>query len=155
MEKVEILDPYKMYEQGCAFYDIGDICVKEPNPFKNRKKTHNVAGLTNFAFSCELFMKTIIVFKEINNKPYGHDLFELWMKIKEKENQLALLVEEKINSMYRSKQENLFDERLIVSKDKFEELRYIYEYSKIKCDPNFIKYLSTILKSVCEDLLNI
>lgn len=155
MIQVENFDTLKMFEQACAFHDIGNSCVIEPTPYKNRRTTHTIAGLVNSVFSCELFMKTIIVYKGICDKPHGHNLYELWMEIKNNDSQLAIKIEESIKSLYGSQNENLFIETLDICKLNFQELRYIYEYPSVKSNFTFIRYLSIALKNVCEDLLKI
>ena len=36
MSKVDRYNPTRMFNQGCAFCDIAELCIKEPNAFKER-----------------------------------------------------------------------------------------------------------------------
>lgn len=53
-------DSNKMLELGHAFLNAGEACFREgstllPSPYQN------VAGLVNYAFACELFMKCLLM----------------------------------------------------------------------------------------------
>ena len=153
MGKVKIYDPLRMYNQGCAFCDIAKLCTKEPNVFEERQKSHFIGGLVNSLLACEIFMKTIIVVKDKNEKPKGHDLTKLWKQIKELDNDLTQNIEGQIKNLCNSKNDNLFNDILEVCKEQFKELRYIYEFDSIKCDANFIRFLRDILKTACKQML--
>lgn len=153
MNKVDKYDPVRMFNQGCAFCDIAELCIKEPNVFQNRTKSHFIAGLVNSLLACEIFMKAIIVIKDLDEKPKGHDLTKLWNKIKKLDNELSQIVESKIINLYNSKNVNLFDDILKVIKIQFKELRYIYELNSLKSDPNFVINLGKILRNICEEEL--
>lgn len=154
MSKVDRYNPARMFNQGCAFCDIAEFCIKEPNVFKERTQSHFIGGLVNSLLACEIFMKTIIVIKDKNKKPSGHNLTTLWKQIKELDNDLTQNIEFEIKKLYNSKNDNLFNDILKVCKEQFKELRYIYELNSIKCDANFIMILRKILRNVCEEELN-
>lgn len=154
MSKVDRYNLARMFNQGCAFCDIAELCIKEPNVFKERTQSHFIGGLVNSLLACEIFMKTIIVIKDKNKKPSGHNLTTLWKQIKELDNDLTQNIEFEIKKLYNSKNDNLFNDILKVCKEQFKELRYIYELNSIKCDANFIMILRKILRNVCEEELN-
>lgn len=153
MSKVDRYNPARMFNQGCAFCDITELCIKEPNVFKERTQSHFIGGFVNSLLACEIFMKTIIVIKDKNEKPRGYDLTTLWKQIKELDNDLTQNIEFEIKKLYNSKNDNLFNDILKVCKEQFKELRYIYEFNSIKCDANFIMILRKILRNVCEEEL--
>ena len=153
MSKVDRYNPTRMFNQGCAFCDIAELCIKEQNAFKERTQSHFIGGLVNSLLACEIFMKTIIVIKDKNEKPRGHDLTSLWKQIKELDDDLTKNIEFEIKNIYNSKNDNLFNDILTVCKNQFKEIRYIYELDSIKCDANFIMILRKILRNVCEEEL--
>lgn len=131
------------------------MCIKETNVFQNRTESHFISGLANSLLAGEIFMKTIIVIKDSDEKPRGHDLTKLWNKIKELDNELSQAVESKIINLYNSENVNLFDDILKVIKIQFEELRYAYELNSLKNDPNFIIILGKVLvlRNICDEEL--
>ena len=153
MNKVDKYDPVRMFNQGCAFCDITEMCIKEPNVFQNRTKSHFIVGLVNSLLACEIFMKTIIVIKDSDKKPRGHDLTNLWKQIKELDNDLTIKIESRIIDLYNTSNVDLFDDKLEVIKIQFEKLRYAYELNSIKSDPNFIIILGKVLRNICDEEL--
>ena len=80
-----------MFEHACAFVDCARYCQIEPDNIKFRMKSHSVVGIVNSAFACEVFIKTLLVFRGVplnerksNNKKYGHNLEKLWIAFREK-----------------------------------------------------------------------
>ena len=93
MEEKNILDPNRMFKQACAFSDCARCCEIEPNNIiEYRFNSHTVSGIVNSAFSCEVFIKTLLVIHGVSvNKMRGkkacdgHNLKKLWKLFKEKD----------------------------------------------------------------------
>ncbi len=153
MGKVDRYDPVRMFSQGCAFYDIAELCEKEPNVFKKRTNSHFIGGLVNSLLACEIFMKTIIVIKDSNEKPKGHNLNKLWNEIEKLDSDFSQNIENITQSLYLSKNDKLYKYKLKVIEEQFKKLRYMYELDSIKSDPTFIMILRKVLKNECEQLI--
>lgn len=136
-----------MFEHACAFSDCARNCEIEPNNIEYRMHSHTVSGIVNSAFSCEIFIKTLLVFN--GKKPHGHKLKALWNDFKKSDKETALLVEKRIQNWFDSKNDNLFNELLNESSDAFEHWRYIYEKQNAKININFLKGLRIILREIC------
>ena len=149
-EKHSVDTPYdtkRMFEHGCAFIDCARNCEIEPNNIEYRMHSHTVSGIVNSAFSCEIFLKTLLVFN--SKKPYGHELKVLWNDFKKSDRETALLIEKGLQNWFNSKNDNLFNELLNESSDAFEYWRYIYEKQNAKININFLIGLRTVLREIC------
>ena len=149
-------DTRRMFEHACAFVDCARYCQIEPNNIKFRMKSHSVAGIVNSAFACEVFIKTLLVFRGIplneiksNNKKYGHNLETLWTAFREKDHTLALLVEHRLKELFNSDDENMFDNLIANISNSFDYWRYIYEQETACLNLNFLVYFRDILREVC------
>lgn len=140
-------DTKRMFEHACAFSDCARSCEVEPNNIEYRMRSHTVSGIVNSAFSCEIFLKTLLVFN--GKKPYGHELKALWNDFKELDRETAFLVEKGIQNWFDSKNDNLFNELLNESSDAFEYWRYIYEKQNAKININFLKGFRIVLREIC------
>lgn len=140
-------DTKRMFEHACAFFDCVRNCEIEPNNIKYRMYSHTVSGIVNSAFSCEIFLKTLLVFN--GKKPHGHELKLLWSDFKKSDKETALLIEKRIQNWFDSKNDNLFNELLNESSDAFEYWRYIYEKQNVKININFLKGFRIVLRETC------
>lgn len=149
-EKHSVDTPYDtkcMFEHACAFFDCAKSCEIEPNNIEYRMHSHTVSGIVNSAFSCEIFLKTLLVFN--GKKSHGHELKVLWNDFKKSDRETALLIEQRIQNWFNSKNDNLFNELLNESSDAFEYWRYIYEKQNAKININFLIGLRTVLRETC------
>lgn len=51
MSKVDRYNPTRMFNQGCAFCDIAELCIKEPNAFKERTQSHFIGRVSKLFIS--------------------------------------------------------------------------------------------------------
>ncbi len=140
----------RMFEHVCAFVDCAQSCEIEPNNIELRTRSHTVAGIVNSAFSCEIFIKTLLVY---NGKDFhdvhGHELKGLWEDYKALDERTAADIEERIKEYFQSSDENIFDNLLAESSDAFEYWRYIYEKDCGNVNINFLIGLRYLLRGVC------
>lgn len=147
MTKSDLLNPRRMFEHACAFADCAKYCETEPNNIELRMRSHTVSGIVNSAFSCEVFIKALLVFhgKELR----GHNLKTLWLKFKAVDCETACLIEERIREWFRSESPNLFDKLLNNASNAFEYWRYIYEEKDGDLNINFLRGFRIALKEAC------
>ncbi len=110
-----------------------------------------VPTAVNCAFSCELFLKSII-----KEETKGHKLNVLFKKLDI--NTAAAIKKATVLAMQASKKnytENDFDDDLCANASAFEQWRYFHE-SKTKCtfDMQFMIYFQKILKAIACRTLN-
>ena len=157
MEEKNILDPNRMFKQACAFSDCARCCEIEPNNIiEYRFNSHTVSGIVNSAFSCEVFIKTLLVIHgvSVNNMRGkkacdGHNLKKLWKLFKEKDYETASLVELKMQEIFNSNDKNMFDELLDSISNAFEYWRYIYEKNSGSININFLRFFRLLLREIC------
>lgn len=138
-----------MFRQACAFADCAKFCEIEPNNIiECRFKTHTVAGIVNSAFSCELFIKALLVHPNGYNIK-GHKLKELWNALKKKDPLLTSSIEEKMTSLFESNNEALFTQLLDNISNAFTYWRYIYEKKNGTINMNFLKDFRILLRNEC------
>lgn len=145
-----ILDYERMFKHACAFFDCAKYCEIEPNNIEYRMMSHNVANIVNSVFACEVFIKSLLSFHGISgNKLKGHELKELWNKLRILDSKNTSLIEKSIKSWFNSENENLFDELLDSVSNAFEYGRYIYEKDNWNINPNFLRGFRNILREFC------
>lgn len=105
-----------------------------------------IPEIVNIAFSCEVFLKSLLVFSEIE---FGkeHELKELWSLIPPSlkddiNNEITLMGIE-------FEDENGFNDLLERSSNAFAKWRYIYEFSGLSGYPGFLRAFSDALREVC------
>lgn len=152
-EKLKNYSYDKAFSQAIAFNDVALMCEKEPNVFKDtRTEFHSVAGMVNSCFACELFIKTILIFKGKQEEAKGHGLHDLWEKLKKIDVDLTGKIEDSVNSLFKYKI-NSFDNLLKICNNSFVELRYIYEYENIGFCASFIYLFRRILYEECNIII--
>lgn len=147
MDSLNVYDPLRMFEHGCAFVDCAKSCEIEPNNIEYRMYSHTVSGIVNSAFACEIFLKTLLVLHETSAK--GHDLNKLWRKYKQADIKTALSIEQGMKEWFNSQNENMFAEMIEDAHNAFEHWRYIYEKDSAKINPHFLRGFRNILRDVC------
>lgn len=137
------------YHIANEYFHIADHCltILVQNP---------AAVLSIAAFSCELFLKSIIYwtvhkkcYKNGKNGAEEHDLLNLFKM-------LPIEIANKIKELHpcsNTKKEK-FEIELSNIRKAFTILRYISEHSSMACNMIFILELLASLKSVCDDLLS-
>lgn len=145
-----LLDPCRMFEHACAFVDCAKYCEIEPNNIEYRMRSHTVSGIVNSAFACEVFIKSLLVFRDMSIEQLkGHELKKLWYMLKKRDGETAQLVEHRMLEIFKSEKENMFDELLGNVSNAFEYWRYIYEKDAGNINLNFLRCFRNLLREVC------
>jgi hypothetical protein len=129
------------------------------NLLKDADAVSSYSRIILCSLSCELFLKAIII-KTQNKITWGHDIYELYFELGDKErNQLldAFLLrriasDEDDIDLKISEGIDDFEKSLMLDAFLFETIRYKHEYGIIIYDENFIYNFAHDLKKLGEDL---
>lgn len=136
---------YKMFKHGCKFYDCAIMCqdvheLREHFDFK-------VPEIVNMAFSCEVFLKTIIVIE--GKKVKGHKLKELWNELNPC---YAQMIMDELKSVTELEQDDILASIENIS-NAFAEWRYLYEVKGRSIYIGFLNDFAWVLREqVCKIL---
>ena len=121
-----------MFKHGCAFAECGRHCEIEPISNEQKVGSFTIAGIVNSAFSCEIFLKTLLIISGSTTTPYGHKLLDLWNEFEKLDPTLSNSIRLQIQNIFNSKNYYLVDNLLAVDtiSDAFPHWRYIYEDDK-------------------------
>ena len=150
----KLFDSCRMFKHACAFRDCAHFCETEPWDVEHRMASHTVSGIVNSAFACEIFIKSLLIYNDcIIDEIKGHKLKDLWKLLKEKDSELTSSVEKKIEEVFCSVNDLMFDNLLNNISNAFEHWRYIYEKSGGTIYINFLVVFRDLLRSVCCETL--
>ena len=143
-----------MFKHGCAFAECGKHCEIEPISNEQKAGSFTIAGIVNSAFSCEIFLKTLLVITGSTTPPHGHKLSDLWNDLERQDSSLSESIRLYIQNLFPSKNTNLIDNLLAVDtiSDAFYHWRYIYEDDKkteLRMNRIFIRSFRDILQEIC------
>ena len=122
-------DARRIFRHACAFADCALFCEKAPKSIVVRTQWYTVPEIVNSAFACEVFMKSILIFRGLTiDEVYkmNHGLKGLWGALEASDNAAADRVRERIKNEL-DLDDNLFDELLSNISNAFKKWRYIYE----------------------------
>lgn len=147
-------DAIRMFRHACAFVDCAIFCETEKHSILVTKMSHTVAGIVNSAFACEVFIKSLLVhggktIKDIR----GHNLQQLWEWYKDLDSNGAMVVKQRVESIFQAKNKKTFDDALNNISNAFEEWRYIYEKRHATIHINFLRIFRQVLRSFCCETL--
>lgn len=144
------VDARRMFRHACSFVDCATFCEREPKNIQVSVMNHLVADIVNSAFSCEVFIKALLIYHGMSIESIkGHELDVLWSRYKEKDSAHAECVERKMKEIFNSKNDNMFSALLDNISDSFEYWRYIYEKPGGKINTNFLRIFREVLREVC------
>ncbi len=136
---------YKMFKHGCKFYDCAIMCqdvhdLRDHFDFK-------VPEIVNMAFSCEVFLKAIIVIEGKEVK--GHKLKELWNEMNPC---YAQMIMDELKSVTELEQDDILANIENIS-NAFAVWRYLYEVKGRSIYIGFLNDFAWVLREqVCKIL---
>lgn len=145
----------RMYNQANAFFDCAQFCITDLHVSIGHGKSHVVPAIVNFAFACEVYLKTILIHygKSANEvKRLNHHIDKLWRLLFQTDVGLANQIKNKVQSVF-NEDDTFFERMLEESSNAFQEWRYIYESDSLKGHPQFLKYFCLVLQQECTELL--
>ncbi len=118
-----------------------------PYPHRNFQLSLSSAIYTNYSFSCEMFLKSIILFHK--GSVHGHNLKELYDKLPDN-------IKDLIKSQKMFSKESLqiqFEELLEMMGDSFVFFRYDNENEGYTTNMNFLRGFAECLESISYELI--
>lgn len=120
----------------------GDMFEIVPYPYRDFKLSLSTALYANYSFSCEMFLKSIILF--YSGKVHGHNLKELY-------NKLLANIKDLIQSQKIFSKESLqieFEDLLEKMGDSFVFFRYNNENAGFTTNMNFLCGFAECLENI-------
>ena len=136
---IEIPARNKMiWEEAILFYQLGQDAQKK----MEEDKKYIVPAIVNVAFSCELFLKSML-----KDGTKGHLLSELFKEIPDS---LREFIKDRMIINGGLKAEAVFDKRLENISNAFAEWRYFYEDSHdgMTLDYEFLNFFALAMKNL-------
>lgn len=147
----KLLDCREMFRYACDFLYCADLCRTAWRKGDEVTRLRIAPEAVNFAFSCELFLKTLLLFNEI---PYKrkHKLEELFNELPKK---YQLKIQEQCLLKYGGEKDPFGLSFLSNVSDAFEKWRYCYEYDSLRLEIGFLQVLAKVLREICsQELFN-
>ena len=147
-------DCHEMFMHACTFCECADMAFQ--------KKTHDTApigfydmpALVNSAFACEVFLKTILKWYDIES-PKSHKLKDLYEATPEN---IRAFIKPTVLNNYGKWNDWLKREYLEMLSNAFQDFRYIYEYDfrkngSLHIETGFLIVFRNTLRDCCSRLL--
>lgn len=147
----ERFDCQEMFRVACTFCECADMAQEKFQHDTADIGFYNTPSIVNSAFACEVFMKAILKFKQIE-APKAHKLRELYDKLPD---ELRERIKQKVSCGYRDMWQTWFGSELIDQiSNAFVDWRYIYEHDfrkdgTIHIDIGFLNRFRDTLREIC------
>ena len=143
----------RMFRNACSFAEIAYLCETEKTPHSLPIDSYSVPGIVNSAFSCEVFLKSLLVYQGSSLKDVKadkHYLHKLWEKYEQKNPSNASQIEMQVIRNYKRGDSGLFKKKLQEISNSFYDWRYVYEDKKrFSADRNFMRFFRNALRDNC------
>lgn len=148
MRELKTKEDYEIWAKECynsaeAFYEVTFRCKEMI--FRNKYDTFAV--LMNVAFACELYLKTLLFWQNIDGRRKGHDLYNLYKNLPEK-------IRDQLKELHPcgNTSKSNFELELQEIGKAFVVSRYMYERQCMACDVQFLfDLLFTLRKYIGEN----
>ena len=140
-----------IFELADGFADCAEMCeIERDGCVRLNSKSRFVAGVTNSALACELYLKALLAslgHDEVFKGKEGHELDRLFERLRSMNDGLVQEIEDKV---MRSMELGglTFMEALESSNKVFVCWRYAYEHWPPKGFPQYLRILRLVLRSV-------
>ena len=148
-------DACRVFVKACAFGNVANMCANTPNNACDRTQWYTDPEIMNSAFSCELFMKALLIYRKFSLKEIkkiGHGLQGLWDAIYNEYDELKD-VKQSLMEQHCLDTDEEFDELLKNISNAFVEWRYIYEKHGGKIHLGFLRDFQDALREACCKIL--
>ncbi len=149
-------DIFEMFRTGCAFISCADLCMKEYHTKELSWLSNTVPAAVNAAFACEVFLKMLLHFNQIDYDRI-HKLNVLFEKLPSE-------LKEKIqqNTIQRyGRWTDIGGRSLLLNiSNAFVEWRYIYEHdwsksAAVRIDVSFLLTFGKVLEELCSAYMEV
>lgn len=147
----KLFDCTEMFHHACSFVDFAELCRDKEDHINFAKPE-----IVNFALACEIFLKAICFYYDINLKPVfkkkkGHNLEALYEVLPQN---IKDYVKKRVSQGYRDMWRNpLGIGYLSEISDAFEKWRYSYEHKSLHMPTWFLNSFCNALRESCCQML--
>lgn len=142
-------DAQRMFRHACAYHDCSEFCKSAPNSIIVRSSWYTTPEITNAAFACEIYMKTLS-FDATAALSRGHDLSILWHNLSTEDRRG---IKEELTSIDNTISDDQFDSMLSNISNAFDVWRYIYEKNGASIQLGYLRSLCCALREhTCKKL---
>jgi len=147
----KLYDCQEMFRVACTFCECADMAQDKFQHDTADIGFYNTPSIVNSAFACEVFMKAILKFKQIE-APKAHKLKTLYNRLP---NKIKTRIKQEVSCGYLDMWQNCFGVEYIDQiSNAFVEWRYIYEhdFSKggtVQINIGFLNRFRDTLREIC------
>lgn len=140
-----------MFDQANSFYICSQLCKRELDKQPGRHDIYATPQIVNLAFACEVYLKTLLTFSEIDIKK-KHKLNDLFDALPDEDKRH---IETYMQTCYPF-QSVVGWRKIDIEANAFVNWRYSYERVTLSCDISYLEALAQILQMLCcEKLYNV
>ncbi len=149
-------DACRMFKHACAFVGCAQFCEKEPWNVEKRLPNYTIADIVNSVFACEVFIKALLLnsgktIEEIKKEKHGIE--GLWKLLRAVNPAISTDIENRVISIFQSKDSDFFNNAMSTISDAFVKWRYIYEGHGATIHLNFLRIFREVMREVCCETL--
>lgn len=145
----KLFDCREMFRHACDFFLCADLCKSSWKKDNEVIRQRVVPEAVNLAFSCEIFLKTLLFFNDVKYKR-KHKLEDLFDELPQK---YKTEIEERCFLEYGVLHDSFGFSLLSNVSDAFEKWRYCYEHHNLQLEIGFLCIFATILRDICSQEL--
>ena len=145
----KLLDCREMFRHACDFFLCADLCKSSWKKDNEVIRQRVVPEAVNLAFSCEIFLKTLLFFNDVKYKR-KHKLEDLFNELPQK---YKTEIENRCLLEYGALHDSFGFSLLSNISDAFEKWRYCYEYNNLQLRIGFLYIFANALRDICEQEL--
>ena len=157
----KLFDCHEMFRHACAFCECADMAYKAEKHPTADISWYDFPAIVQSAFACEVFLKAICLFHDIELKPLyknkqGHDLKALYYVLPQ---EIREQIKMEVSHGDKEKWFNRFGvEHLVDISNAFQEWRYSYEHdwsksSTMHIEIGFLNRFRDALREACCQML--
>lgn len=145
-KNIENFNYISMFNIAREFSDTATLVVGKNSIEKQGwSRPYIIPEMVNRAFSCEVFLKSLLVFSNADFKK-KHELKDLWDLLS---TEIKDLVKKEIALRFEFTEKDGFEDLLEISTNAFVRWRYVYEVGALTGFPGFLAAFSDSLREVC------
>ncbi len=139
------LDYREIFDRAVDFLRTAELARGQYDSEQIVPRKYIIPEIVNGAFSCELFLKSLLVFSKIEIKKM-HELADLWEALPEV---IRDDIKQELTSRIEFREENGLEGMIVSVSNAFAKWRYEYEHEKLKVNPGFLHAFGDSLREIC------
>lgn len=139
------LDYREIFDRAVDFLRTAELARGQYDSEQIVPRKYTIPEIVNGAFSCELFLKSLLVFSKIEIKKM-HELADLWEALPEV---IRDDIKQELTSRIEFREENGLEGMIVSVSNAFAKWRYEYEHEKLKVNPGLLHAFGDSLREIC------